>query len=91
MAKHNKQCSLGTYTARQVGDSLIITVPATAGVTAGTRFELTVNGNGDLTYHRVKSNPWTDGTYANIDFDELRKTYGTVDDTPVGKERLDKY
>lgn len=89
MAKHNKQCSLGTYTARQVGDSLIIT--ATAGVTAGTRFELTVNGNGDLTYHRVKSNPWTDGTYANIDFDELRKTYGTVDDTPGGKERLDKY
>ncbi|KRM27497.1 hypothetical protein [Schleiferilactobacillus harbinensis] len=50
-----------------------------------------MNGNGDLTYHRVKSNPWTDGTYANIDFDELRKTYGTVDDTPVGKERLDKY
>jgi len=83
---------IGEFAARKVGNSLMLTVPVSAGVTDNTKFVLRQKKNGTLEYQPVKQddNPWTNGDYADIDFKKqltIDGNYGL--EAPVGKERVE--
>ncbi|BAP84865.1 hypothetical protein LOOC260_102870 [Paucilactobacillus hokkaidonensis JCM 18461] len=79
--------SLGIFSTRKAGNSLILTVPTTSGVTEGVEFELIKEEDGSLVYKPKNSNPWLDGTYDGYDFrKDLNKIGNFGDEGSVGKE-----
>lgn len=86
-----KKRTLGQFKARKVGTSLVITIPSELAVTAGERFNLVVDDDGQtLTYQRADSdNPWDNGTFANVDFKQEIADVGNADDGDYGQERVE--
>ncbi|WP_035181146.1 hypothetical protein [Lentilactobacillus farraginis] len=90
MTVENKERVLGEFTTRRSGNSLSLTVPASAGIPEGKKYVLVLTDNGNLEYRAVHNNPWLDGDYADIDFRaELSKNGNYGLEKPVGKEKFD--
>ncbi|MHA8111125.1 hypothetical protein ACYATP_06560 [Lactobacillaceae bacterium Melli_B4] len=68
MHEQRKSQALGKFTVLSNGSELMIEVPKTAQVVAGTKFLLSIQTDGTLTYHPISNNPWLNGDYADIDF-----------------------
>ncbi|VDG18397.1 hypothetical protein [Lactobacillus paracollinoides] [Lactiplantibacillus mudanjiangensis] len=88
----SKSRIIGEYATRKVGNSLMLTVPVSAGVTDNTKFILRKKADGTLEYQPVSrdDNPWTNGKYATVDFQknlELDGNYGLT--SSVGKEGVE--
>lgn len=86
-----KKREVGEFKARKVGTSLVITIPSELAVSAGEKFKLMVAGNGQtLTYERTTSdNPWDNGTFASVDFQQEVADVGNADDGDWGKEQVE--
>ena len=83
---------IGEYTARRVGNSLMLTVPVSTGVTDNTKFVLQTKSDGTLEYQPVSQddNPWTNSEYAKVDFQKALAEDGNYGlETAVGKERVE--
>jgi hypothetical protein len=81
---------LGEFSTRKTGNSLILTVPVTAGVPEGQKFILKAKSDGSLEYVVADQNPWTSGEYDNIDFRaELNDVGHFGNESPVGKENIE--
>lgn len=85
----NKKRVLGEFITRRSGNSISLTVPASAGIPEGKKYVLLITDEGNLEYRAVHNNPWLDGDYANIDFrSELAKNGDYGLEKPVGKEKI---
>ncbi|MDF7639937.1 hypothetical protein PT285_11045 [Lactobacillus sp. ESL0791] len=80
--------NLGMVVARKTGNSVSLTVPAKLGIKQGQQFSLTQEGNNTLVYKAIDSNPWFNGDYDDVDFQEEMKKVGNPDTMQVGKENV---
>jgi len=81
---------LGEFSARKTGNSLVITIPQSAGVSEGKKFTLLVKNDGSLEYRSSDNNPWLNGYYDDIDFRaDIDKVGNYGFDIPQGKEKFD--
>lgn len=89
MTAENKGRVLGKFTIHRSGNSLSLTVPASAGVPEGKKYILVLTDDGNLEYRAIHNNPWLDGDYADIDFRaELAKNGNCGLEKSVGNEKI---
>lgn len=88
--KDKKERILGEFKTRKTGNTLTLTVPSSAGKSAGEKFLLVAKPNGTLEYRSVQANPWLDGKYDDIDFQKELNDVGNFGlDEDYGKEQVD--
>jgi antitoxin component of MazEF toxin-antitoxin module len=78
--------SLGVFTAGKVGNSIKVTIPATAEIENGTSLEIFQRADGSLVMKPQHVNIWKTDYVANHDFEADKRIIGNLDGARVGKE-----